>query len=163
MEMGTFVKIKSGPYKNYVGVVLKDIGPAVHVLVMDTLKITYAHHQLEAVDGGRRCETCVHCEFWYDSGDRENPPDEGMECGKVDELEVGLFAFFEVAHWDSPTVGHNCPFYEVRKAFCGHCGKDLGPEYKCGLWANTFYGDPVPVCSMECKAEIERENDYASK
>lgn len=102
----------------------------------------------------KTCFTCKH----YVSG-RYNgywePPDPS-ECTNED-LPDDLFTKFNEMHWEETAVAPICPHFDpliVEK--CGCCSKELNiPEYRLSNWA--FIEDAVPVCSAECKHEVEKQ------
>jgi hypothetical protein len=124
-------------------------------------------------NNGRRtmsCKTCFNCKNAHVNGGyaatRDDPGEAAYaECkivmvgGKI--LNQSLFDLGEANEWNEEVMPRLCYFYDpvlIKK--CGHCGKVINsPEYSHQFYATdaVAYGEPVPVCSSECKTAYEEK------
>jgi hypothetical protein len=114
--------------------------------------------------------SCYHCKLAkiYNGsfGDYDNPPEpseaectcESISDNFFDEIDANTHStdnFYEVcadkcSHFDPHLVGT-----------CKHCGKPINaPAYNWPWFGSEYYsGEPVPVCSKECKDEYNEKQD----
>lgn len=99
----------------------------------------------------RRCETCRFAHFWGHSGDRECPPDEGIDCNLADnpedydpaEVDIPNPAAIENAIHDGEGTERPCSFWKEWETCPSH--NCPAPPYGC------------PECENEANEAMARD------
>lgn len=116
---------------------------------------------------GRNCGNCRNSLF--ERGDSSVGMPDSYICGIAEDadFEGQSYDWYEQLQenlgnkFDERVVAQVCPHYKhelVEKCCNINCQNPLNvPEYLHKLWADFHYGDPVPVCSQECKAVLDHQ------